>query len=340
MNSVILGKLAVIFGAVALGWLAAYRGWLGAVNETDDGRRAPTPEIARVLSGVCFTLLIPALLLRTMARIDLAAVPWRTLAAYMGPLLVYCAAVYAWNKRQPQAAPAEPATRAITVSYGNAVQLGIPVAAALFGEAGLALHVAIVSVHGLLLLLLLTMLVELDLARQSAGPSLAGTLGKTARQLILHPVVLPVLIGLAWNLTGLGLHPLVDELLALLGRSAIPVCLLLIGISLATYGLRGAVRPALPLVAIKLFVLPALVLLVARWGFGLEGMPLAVLVMMAALPAGANALIFSQRYGVLQAEVTAAVVLGTLAFVASSALWVALLGALPGAGEGFGTIAP
>jgi uncharacterized protein YggU (UPF0235/DUF167 family) len=41
-----------------------------------------------------------------------------------------------------------PAVRTIAASYGNAVQLGIPMAAALFGEAGLALHIALVSVHG------------------------------------------------------------------------------------------------------------------------------------------------------------------------------------------------
>jgi predicted permease len=336
--AVILAKLAVIFGAIALGWIAASRGWLGALQEVEGGRRAPVPEIARILSAVCFTLLIPALLLRTMVRIELAATPWRMLAAYMLPLLVWCAVVYAWRKRRPHGHAAEPATRAIAVSYGNAVQLGIPIAAALFGEAGLALHVAIVSVHGILLLLLLTLLVELDLARGSGAQGLAGTLATTARQLLLHPVVLPVGAGLAWNLTGFGLHPLADELLALLGRSAIPVCLLLIGISLATYGLRGAVGSALPLVAAKLFVLPALVLVIARFGFGLDGMPLAVLVMMAALPAGANALIFSQRYGVLQAEVTAAVVLGTLAFVASASLWLAVLGAIEP--TGFGTIRP
>ena len=39
-------------------------------------------------------------------------------------------------------------------------------------------------------------------------------------------------------------------------------------------------------------------LLVARFGFGLTGLNLAVLVMMAALPVGTNALLFAQRYGV------------------------------------------
>ena len=54
--------------------------------------------------------------------------------------------------------------------------------------------------------------------------------------------------------------------------------------------------------------------------------PLAVVVVFAALPAGSNALIFAQRYRTAQAEATAAIVLSTLAFVATTPLWLALLG--------------
>ena len=70
------------------------------------------------------------------------------------------------------------------------------------------------------------------------------------------------------------------------------------------------------------------VLVVAHWGFGLSGVPLAVLVMAAALPVGSNALLFAQRYATLEAEATAAIVASTVAFVATAALWLAVLGAL------------
>jgi malonate transporter and related proteins len=72
-------------------------------------------------------------------------------------------------------------------------------------------------------------------------------------------------------------------------------------------------------------LLPASVLVVAHWGFGLSGVPLAVLVMAAALPVGSNALLFAQRYATLEGEATAAIVLSTVAFVGTSALWLALL---------------
>ena len=66
----------------------------------------------------------------------------------------------------------------------------------------------------------------------------------------------------------------------------------------------------------------------AHWGFGLTGLPLAVVVMMASLPVGSNALIFSQRYAALEAEATAAIVFSTVAFVATASVWLAVLAVL------------
>jgi predicted permease len=116
--------------------------------------------------------------------------------------------------------------------------------------------------------------------------------------------------------------------LGLLGAAVVPLCLVLIGMSLAVYGLQGRAKGALAASFIKLLLLPALVLLVARAAFGLHGLPLAVLVMIAALPVGSNALIFSQRYRTLEAEATAAIVFSTLGFVATAPLWLLALRAL------------
>jgi predicted permease len=80
---------------------------------------------------------------------------------------------------------------------------------------------------------------------------------------------------------------------------------------------------------IKLLLQPALVLVVAHWGLALHGLPLAVLVMLAALPAGSNAMMFAQRYRALEAEVTAANVLTTLVFVLTAPLWLMVLARFP-----------
>jgi predicted permease len=68
-----------------------------------------------------------------------------------------------------------------------------------------------------------------------------------------------------------------------------------------------------------------MVLVMAHWVFGLSGLPLAVVVIMASLPVGSNALIFAQRYETLQAEATASIVVSTAAFVGTVSLWLAVL---------------
>ena len=328
MTGAVLAKLLAMFFTVALGYVAGRLRWLGKPEFGDP---------ARVLGNVAFFLFVPALLFRTTVRLDLAHMPWRTLIAFFVPVAVVMFGVYFWQRRTANANAAAPATRAITAIFGNSVQLGIPFASALFGEAGLAIHIAIVSLHALVLLTVLTVLVEMDLARgpsrhaQSSAqapaqaPEFGRTLRTTARNTIVHPVVLPVLAGLAWNLTGLGLHPVVDESLATLASAVVPVCLVLIGVTLAAYGLQGNVRGALLLSAVKLLVVPGMVLVLAHWGFGLGGLPLAVVVVMASLPVGSNALIFAQRYQTLQAETTAAIVLSTVGFAFTASLWLWLL---------------
>ncbi|MFT3664041.1 AEC family transporter [Piscinibacter sp.] len=325
MSASVFLKLAAIFVVVALGWVVGKARWLGPNDETSDP--------ARVLANAAYYIFVPALLFRTTARLDLAAMPWGTVIAFFVPVLALLLLVYAWERRthRERGLPvAAPSVRAISATFGNSVQVGIPFAAALFGEAGLAIHVALVSLHALTLLTVLTALVELDLARERrtlghSNAHLLATLGRTVRNTIIHPVVLPVLAGLAWNLAALPLPAIAVEILATLAQAVVPLCLVLIGMSLAYYGVKGAARGAVLIGVLKLLVLPALVLAAARWGFGLSGLPLAVVVMMAALPVGSNALIFSQRYAALEAEATAAIVFSTLAFVATASIWLAVL---------------
>ncbi len=339
MSLLILNKLLGIFCTVALGWLAGRMRWLG--------EPAGGMDPARLLGNAAFYIFVPALLFRTTARLDLATMPWATVAAFFLPVVGVALGVYAvqriLQRRVPPAADLEageraaaaPAARAFAAVFGNSVQVGIPVALALFGEAGLGLHIALVSLHALVLLSVLTVLVELDIARaraqHDATAGLLRTLRTTVRNTVVHPVVLPVVAGGLWHATGWPLPGPLDETLQLLGTAVAPLCLVLIGITLAYTAVatvRQAVGAALLVTLLKLLLLPAAVLLVAHWGLGLDGLALKVVVMMAALPSGSNALIFAQRYRSQEAEATTGIVLSTLGFVLTAPLWLAVLARL------------
>ena len=103
-----------------------------------------------------------------------------------------------------------------------------------------------------MLLSVLSALVEHDVARSSVAGSGASTWRTMLSNMVTHPVVLPLLLGLLFNAAGGVLPELIDQLLQVLGTAVVPVCLLLIGLSLESYGLKGPVRAALELSAVKL----------------------------------------------------------------------------------------
>jgi malonate transporter len=316
VSAVIIGRLATLFAVVAIGWVcgrtAAFRG----------------RDTLRLLTDLAFTVFTPALLFRLTASIDLSALPWTVLAVYFGPAVAMLLVGYALQRRRDLQPPAMPSVRAITATFGNTVQLGIPLVVSLFGDRGLATFVPIVSLHAVTLLTVVTVLVELDLARAGdERPGIAATALTTLRRAVIHPVVLPVLLGLGVNLLGLTLPGPLDDLLQLLGQAVVPLCLVLIGLSLAHHGVRGVARPVAWLSVAKLVVLPALVL-GAAWAAGLRGEPLSVAVLCAALPIGSNAQLFAQRYAAGEAETTAALVASTLAFAATGPAWLLVLALL------------
>ena len=307
MSTVVLLRLAAIFLVIAVGWVAGRRRVLG-------------PNAADTLSKAAFNVFAPALLFRTTAGVSVATLPWPMLAAYFLPTLALLLATYAIERIRGPATPVGPSVRALSVTFSNTVQLGIPVVTALFGTAGLTVHIAIVSLQSLVLLTTATVLAENDLG----GRSLWARVVQTVRRSVIHPVVLPILLGLGYNATGLPIPRVIDDVLATLGAAVIPLSLVTIGLSLQLYGVRGSVRPAAVMSFGKLVLHPALVF-AAAWLFGLHGLPLVVAVLCAALPTGANVLLFAGRYGVMQAETTATTVLSTFAFVVTATGWLIVL---------------
>jgi malonate transporter len=217
------------------------------------------------------------------------------------------------------------AVLAITATFSNTVIIGVALVDLAYGPAGLVVLLTLVSLHSLVLITAATLMIELIVAREHAAASaaarhpIAWTVARAVRNSVLHPVPLPIIVGLLFAQTGLALPVAIDKPLMLLGQAFSPVALVLVGITLALTPVGTHLRGALALAAVKNVVHP---LLVAGFGWllGVRGLPLTVMVVAAAMPIGANAFLFSQRYKVVEEQVTAAVVVSTvLALVTLSA---------------------
>ena len=282
-------------------------------------------EAVRDLSNLVFLVLVQALLFRTMATADLARLDLRSVALYYivaGAMFFALLLIRGLNSRS--------AVLALAAIFSNTLMIGVPLVQLAYGQAGLVHLFTLISMHALILLTLATVVLELLVAREQAAAGLgprrhiAATVAQAVKNAILHPVPLPIIAGFLYSLTGWGLHPVVERPLKLLGDAFGPVALVLVGVTLAQTAIGLHLRGALAISVLKTILHPLLM-----WGagraLGLTGLPLAVMVVAAALPVGANVFLFSQRYKEAEDLVTASVAVSTLMAVGTVSVVMGLL---------------
>jgi malonate transporter len=285
-------------------------------------------EAVRDLTNLVFLVLAQALLFRTMSSVHLESLDLRPVFQYFvvaGALFFIMLMMYGRDSRA--------SVLALASIFSNTLMIGVPLIGLAYGEPGQVLLFTLISLHALVLLTMATVVLEMQMAYEHAaehGESrhMLKTVGMAIKNAVLHPVPLPILIGLIYAQTGMGLHPVVDKPLQLLGASFGPVALVLVGITLAQTPVGENFKGALKISVVKTFVHPML-MAAAGYGMGMRGLHLAVMVVAAALPIGANVFLFSQRYQKEEDVVTAAVAVSTALALVSITLIMALLPMLP-----------
>lgn len=286
------------------------------------------PESVRDLSNLVFLVLTPALLFRTMSSVHLERLDMQPVFQYFGvATLLFLTMLLAYGRDQ------RASVLALAGIFSNTLMIGVPLIGLAYGEAGQILLFTLISLHALVLLTLATVVLEFQMAHEQAAVSgrqsrLWRTLGHAIRSAVLHPVPLPILLGLAYAQTGWGLHPVVDKPLQLLAQAFGPMALVLVGITLSQTPIGKNLGAACRLSLVKTVLHPVLMLAVG-WALGLRGLALSVMVVSAALPIGANVFLFAQRYRRAEDTVTAAVAVSTFMALFGMSTAMALLPMLP-----------
>ena len=316
MTHPVLSALLPVALLIAIGLIAGKAGWIRA-------------EATKDLSNLVFMVISPALLFRTMSVVHLEQLDFRPVAMYFVAAALLFVAVLVWQGLNRRAI-----LMALTATFSNTVAIGTPLVGLAYGQAGLVILFALISVHALVLLTLATLVLELATVREAAASGATGaerhplrTVLEAVRSGIVHPVPLPIIIGLLFAQTGWLIPTVLDRPLQLLGNAFGPLALVLVGVSLTRVPVGAQLKAALGLSLLKNLLLPALVAALG-WGMGLSGLPLTVMVVAASLPVGANVFMFSQRYGVAQDLVAATMAVSTamaLGTVTLAMAWVAYL---------------
>ncbi|MFC2780331.1 AEC family transporter [Actinomyces sp.] len=220
MADVVAG-LAVFGAVIAIGWLLVRT-------------RAVPADADGILTRVCFFAATPALLVTTLSRADLTAVLSRSTAVAVAAELAAIVSAWCLHRLVLRRPTAEATIGALASGYVNAANLGIPVAVLVLGDAA---TIAPILLLQLLVLTPVTFTV-LDAVTRRGNPSRLATLTVPLR----NPLLWGVVAGTAANLGGVDLkewgggYP--AQGLEMLGRVAVPLMMLALGMSLA-----GAPRP-------------------------------------------------------------------------------------------------
>ena len=254
-----------------------------------------------------FTVAVPALLFRLMSDFSrLPPVDARLLIAYFGG----CLAVFALGRllafqlfRMDGAAQSVFAVGGI---FANTLLLGIPVAKVALGDAAIPVVSLVLVFNSLVLWTLVTVSVEWA---RTGKVSLAG-FATTAMNVVTNPVVASILAGTAWGWAGVPLPGIAERTLDLVGQAAVPLSLIALGMGLAEFGVREAWRESTAICVLKLAVQPAAVFALARL-LDLPPLETQAVVLLAAMPVGANVYLMAREFGALPGAIAASLVIST-----------------------------
>lgn len=244
-----------------------------------------------------YFVLFPPLLFTTLATADFAALAAGELALAM--VAGAAALMLALSLLRPMLAVDGPAFTSLAQgALRQNTYIGFSAAFALFGPEGLAAAAiwvaAVTPIVNVYCIAALTR--HGSGAPSGAGPGLSPGLGAVMRAILKNPIILASAAGAAVNLAGLALPPILDEILAILARGALPLGLLAVGAGLDFVAVRRGGR-ALPLaVVLKLLVLPLFVLAALRI-LDISGLGATVALLIAGLPTAPSSYILARQLG-------------------------------------------
>lgn len=278
--SAVFASLIPTFLMIATGWLCRVTNFVS--EQQWNG-----------LERATYVIFFPALIIDTLARADLSSVPVLGVGgALVTSILIMAGIVLAIRPLLERHAGIDGPS--FTSVFQGATRwntfVGLAVAGSLFGQRGIALiAVAIAAMVPLLNLLAFYVFIRFaGRPRQSPWEIL--------RSFLANPFIWSCAIGLTLNLLAPPLPKPIGGYIELVGRAALAAGLLIVGAGL---DIRRLAKPGLPHIltsSLKLFLLPAMALLIAGWA-GVRGDDLVVTIIAASTPTASAAYVLARQMG-------------------------------------------
>jgi hypothetical protein len=276
VTGVLIG-FAIIGVVIAAGYVVGRIGLLG-------------PHAQFVLSRLVFFVLTPCLLFTTIAKADVHVLFSTMLLVSLLTAAVISVVTWVVVKLVLRRSVAQTTVVALAAGYVNANNIGLPVAVYVLGAATWVVPIILLQ----LIVLAPIALTILDTATSSGGGIRRRILGPVS-----NPLIIASLLGLLVAVTDVRIPTPVLQPFELVGAATVP--LVLIGFGMSLHGSTPLRDPTIRTdvivaSAVKLFAMPALAFVLARYVFDVSDQHVFVLTVLAGLPTAQNVFNYAQRY--------------------------------------------
>ncbi len=277
------------------------------------------------LAKFSFTVAIPTLLFKTMGDVTHLPMPdWTLVIAYYGSCAIVIVVAHIVGKFFLNLSCEERTMFGVSGTYGNDVQLGIPITISLLGAQALPAIAMVFSIDCFIMFTVAT--IGIEFARNNS-PSIAKTFFDGLIATLKNPIVVGVLTGLAWGLTGLEFPTPLQKAVDLIANSATPVALFSVGVGLAFYKITSRIAVTIGGVVLKLVLLPTTVFIACRLiGLGLLETQAACL--MSCLPSAINTYVMANSFKVMEEQAASILLITTTLASVTLPITLTLLGLL------------
>ncbi|CAM5771217.1 transporter [Labrys miyagiensis] len=295
-----------VFAVIVTGWLAGYLGYVQR-------------GLAEGLIHFAYNIAMPALLIGTIAQEKPESLlAWRFLLAFGGGSLICFAAIFLLSARHAGQDARRQTMYGLSASMTNTGFVALPVLQALYGSRAV-LPAAIATVFVAVVMFPLAMvLLELKGARQGSRR------WAMVRHVVINPLVLSTVIGMAWAITGVPVPSPVAAFLKIFADALTASALFAIGLGLSLDAVRANLGPSLSLAAVKLIVMPSLTCVLALL-LGLDPLYTIAAVICAAVPTAKTVYILAGEQKCEESLVASTVSITTLLSIVTLIAWLYLL---------------
>jgi len=242
------------------------------------------------MEKLTYFVLFPALLIRTLGNQILEGTPWPSMLVVVTGTLMISAAVLIFYQLKFDTVNSTQFTSIFQGGVRFNTYISLAVAQDLFGSAGLAMSSVAVG-----FMIVLANLLCISAFVIWGNASLKGII-PFVRKIIANPLIVGCAIGWFLSLSGIGLSGIIEDVLEIIGRAALPFGLLAVGAALKPEMIYGHIKPITISSIVQFGLKPMTAALLVSYT-GLTGISAGVLIIAFMTPTASSAYILARQLG-------------------------------------------